>query len=173
MADKITKTQLVDILDKILFEWEYKDIERASIYGEAKLAGFILGACFIDAMAGFYTGLKRENSKKGSGTRFKEFARKYLLKYDAEKLYGDLRCDLVHSYTEGGTYIFTDAKPDLHLKLTPKGKIVLNLEDYLVDLKLAYLGLRNDILHDENIFIKAKQRYLSMHLMGPVVLGKS
>jgi len=51
MTQTLTKEQLVAVLDKYLFEWEYKDIERASVKGEAKLAGFILGACFIDALA--------------------------------------------------------------------------------------------------------------------------
>jgi len=36
------------------------DIEKASISGSAKLAGFILGECFIDAMASFDAGVDRE-----------------------------------------------------------------------------------------------------------------
>lgn len=57
------KKELVSILDQYLFGWAYKQIEQASIHGEAKLAGFILGACFIDAMAGFYAGIDKERSK--------------------------------------------------------------------------------------------------------------
>lgn len=168
----ITKEQLVVILDKSLFEWEYKDIEKASIYGGAKLAGFILGACFIDAMAGFYTGLKLEDSRGGSGKRFKDFTTKYLTNYDAEKLYKDLRCGLVHSYAEGGTYVFTDAnKAGFHFNLTPKGKVILNLEDFLSDLRKAYANLRSDILTNTGIFFKAKDRYLSMYLMGSVKIA--
>lgn len=166
---KITKEQLVSILDQYLFGWAYKDIERASIYGEAKLAGFILGACFIDAMAGFYAGLKKENVKNGSSKRFKDFTTKYLTKYNAEKLYEDLRCGLVHSYAEGGTYVFTDAnKAGFHFNKTPKSKTILNLEDFLSDLREAYNKLRRDILTDNNVFLKAKDRYLSLYLMGPV-----
>ncbi len=58
--ENLTKKQLVHILDDSLFGWEYKDIEKASIYGNAKLSGFILGACFIDAMAGFYAGIDKK-----------------------------------------------------------------------------------------------------------------
>jgi hypothetical protein len=59
MNQKPTKEQLVALLDQYIFGWAYKDIERASVKGEAKLAGFILGACFIDTLAGFYFGINR------------------------------------------------------------------------------------------------------------------
>jgi hypothetical protein len=45
--------ELVEILDKSLLDWAFGDIDRAS-KGEGKLGAFILSACFIDAMAGFY-----------------------------------------------------------------------------------------------------------------------
>jgi hypothetical protein len=167
--ENITKQQLVKILDEYLFGWEYKDFERASVFGEAKLAGFILGACFIDAMAGFFAGLKKEESKNGSTKRFVDFTKKYLPRYSAEKLWEDLRCGLVHSYAEGGTYVFTDAnKAGFHFNNTPGGKIILNLEDFAGDLREAYRNFREDILSDNEIFLKAKQRYLSMGLMGRV-----
>jgi hypothetical protein len=165
MSDE-TNERLVKVLDKYLYGWAYKDIERASVQGNAKLAGFILGACFIDAMASFYSGATKETAKKGSGDRFKNFVQKYLVQYDAEKLWNDLRCGLVHSYAEGGTYVFTDAnKEGFHFDETPRGKIILNLEDFLADLRKAYSSFRKDILRDKEIFLKAKQRYQSMGLM--------
>lgn len=168
-STNITKEQLVETLDKYLFGWEYKDIERASLFGEAKLAGFILGACFIDAMAGFLAGVTKEKVSSGSSDRFKEFIRKYLPKYDSEKFWADLRCGLVHSYAEGGTYVFTDAnKAGFHFNSTSGGKIILNLEDFLSDLREAYKNFRNDILTDNAIFLKVKTRYESMGLMGLV-----
>ena len=169
LEESLTKEQLVRILDNYLFGWEYKDIERTSIHGDAKLAGFILGACFIDAMAGFYVGIDKKSMRSGSGKRFKDFVKKYMPKYDAKKLYEDLRCGLVHSYAEGGSYVFTDAnKAGFHFNTTPRGKIILNLEDFLCDLREAYNRLRHSILNDNKIFSKAKKRYLSMHLMGIV-----
>lgn len=167
--NEISKEQLVNVLDKYLFGWAYKDIERASIHGDAKLAGFILGACFIDAMAGFYSGVTKESVKKESSGRFKDFSKKYLPSYSFEKLYEDLRCGLVHSYAVGQTYVFTDAnRGGSHFSKTSKGTIILNLEDFLGDLRTAYSNFRNDILTDNIIFEKAKKRYLSMSIMGPV-----
>jgi hypothetical protein len=165
----ITKEQLIQRLDAHLYGWAYMDVERASILGTAKLGGFILGACFIDAMASFYSGVDRETSKRDSGMRFRCFVEKYLKAYDAEKLWSDLRCGLVHSYAEGGTYIFTDNnKAGFHMNSTPTGKIILNLEDFCADLRRAYAAYRGDVLIDNELFLKAKHRFESMGLMGLV-----
>lgn len=166
MQKSLTEKNLVSILDKYLYGWAYKDIERASIKGKAKFAGFILGACFIDAMAGFYAGIDKSNYNKGSGVRFKKFVRNYLPKYSRKGLYYDLRCGLVHSYSEGGTYVFTDSnKAGEHLDKTLDGKIILNLEDFLSDLKSAYKKLRSDILSNKEIFNRALRRYNSLGLI--------
>ncbi len=91
--------------------------------------------------------------KNGSGRRFKDFVMNYLPKYNVKKLYEDLRCGLVHSYSEGGSYVFTDAnRAGFHFNTTPKGKIILNLEDFLSDLREAYKKLRHDILYKNEIF---------------------
>lgn len=162
--------KLVKILDAYLFGWEYRQIEQASVQGPAKLAGFILGACFIDAMAGFYGGVVKETASRGSGKRFREFVGEYMPDYKAEDLWRDLRCGLVHSYAEGGTYAFVDDKQLLHLTKTPKGMIVLNLEDFCADLRRAYRSLRQDILTDRKILQKANRRFRSMGIMmaGPI-----
>jgi hypothetical protein len=60
---KMQEEELLEILDKYLLVWAFGDIEWAS-KGEAKLGAFILGACFIDAMAGFYKGIDREEAKR-------------------------------------------------------------------------------------------------------------
>ena len=154
---KLTCDQLVQLLDKYLYGWAYMDIERASVHGTAKLAGFILGACFIDAMASFYAGVDRKAAKTKSGDRFKDFVIKYLSQYNADDLWSDLRCGLAHSYAEGGTYVFTDNnKGGFHLNKTPHGKIVLNLEDFCADLRKAYNVFRNDLLSDRGIFLRAE-----------------
>jgi hypothetical protein len=168
------KNALLKEMDDHLFGWAIGDIEKASVKGSAKLAGFILGACFIDAMAGFYAGIDRKTAKNGSGPRFKHFVEKYLKQYDAQKLYEDLRCGLVHSYSEGGTYVFTDANKDgEHFDKTPRGKILLNLEDFVEDLKSAYQQYRLDLLSDDSLFKKAQRRYLSMKLMMPIDIEDS
>jgi hypothetical protein len=166
MNQKPTKEQLVALLDQYIFGWAYKDIERASVKGEAKLAGFILGACFIDTLAGFYFGINRSMSKNNSGKRFTTFVKKYLKRYNAEKLWEDLRCGLVHSYAEGGTYVFTDAnKAGYHFNKIKDGRILLNLEDFCADLREAYRLYRNDILINDKIYAKALRR-LDMGIMA-------
>jgi hypothetical protein len=164
-----TKEELIYNLDMILFGWAFKDVERAAIHGESKLGGFILGACFIDAMAGFYEGIDKESAKRDSGKRFMNFVEKYLKRYDPVKLWEDLRCGLVHSYAEGGSYVFTDNnRTGFHFDRVPSGKIILNLEDFCADLRTAYCSFRQDILTDDALFARAKYRFSSMGLMGPM-----
>jgi len=158
--------ELVEILDKYLLGWAFGDIERAS--KEAKLGAFILGACFIDAMAGFYKGINRKEAETGSSSRFKDFVKVYLPQYDPEKLWKDLRCGLVHSYAEGGSYEFTHSNSEIHFTKSSRGKIILNLEEFLEDLKGAYNQLREDIMKQQDTFDKAIKRYKSMGLMASV-----
>lgn len=166
------KNALINALDKSLYDWALGDIKRASIEGSAKMAGFILGACFIDAMAGFWAGTY-ERDKGPAGIRFKCFVHKYLSQYDEVKLWKDLRCGLAHSYAEGGTYVLTDGKRGLHRKKHHTGKTILNLEDFIEDLEKAYYKLVEDIRQNNDIFCRAKMRFESMDLMGPVPLHGS
>ncbi len=136
----------------------FQDIDRAS-KGEAKLGAFILGACFVDAMAGFYNGIDRKEAKTRSGLRFKGFVEEYLQQYDSQKLSEDLRCGLVHSYAEGGSYEFTHSQPQLHFMKSSRERTILNLEDFLKNLREAYDGFRKDILSKKDIFDRAKRRY--------------
>jgi len=139
--NELKNGELVRLLDTYLYGWAYKQIEGAAVQGTAKLAGFILGTCFIDAMASFWASVDRETAKTGSGRRFKDFVKKYMSQYNPETLWQDLRCGLVHSYAERGTYVFTDNnKAGFHFDETPRGKIILNLEDFCADLRRAYSG---------------------------------
>jgi len=163
----MTKEEVVNILDSQLFGWEYGDIIRASIQGKAKLAGFILGSCFIDAMAGYYAGIDKKTAKIHSGKRFKDFVQRYLNKYNNLKLWEDLRCGLVHSYAEGGTYVFTDnEKAGKHFENVMGGKVLLNLEDFIYDLKHAYENLRTDILSDTEVYKRAKYTLENIGIMA-------
>jgi hypothetical protein len=113
-----------------LYDMAFLDIKRASA-GQSKMGAFILASCFIDYMAGFITGHKTTNKD------YKQFVKDFLPPlYDPDKLYNDLRCKLVHNYSEGGSYIFVDAKPVLHGKKID-GKVVINLENFIDDLESA------------------------------------
>jgi len=167
MEDKITKEFLINKLDERLLGWPYKNILEINNNTDAKLACFILGACFIDVMAGFYFGIDCESSKKDSGKRFKEFVKIYLTKYDSETLWSDLRCGLVHAYAAGYKYLFVHNKPSYHLYETDKKQIVINLDDFIDDVKHAYDRLIEDIRNDDKIFKNARKRYFEMGLMEP------
>ena len=162
----IQKTDMARILDHV-YNWGFGDIVRASIEGNAKLAGFILGACLIDALAGFYAGVTKETCKYGSGERFKQFVGKYMTRYDANNLWVDLRCGLVHSYASGKSYAFTDAnRAGYHFDKRPDGMTILNLEDFLADIKHAFAEYRKDVLSDDALFVKAETRVGSLGIMA-------
>lgn len=105
------------------------DIKKA-FSGGSKMGAFILCSCLIDAMAGFVKGADTIHRD------FKIFVRDYLPSYRPNELYHDLRCKLVHSYSEGGSYLFTDAKGHLHLQ-NSNGKTLINLENFIDDIENA------------------------------------
>ncbi len=72
-------------------EWAINDIERASIKGSAKTAGFILISCAIDFLTSLYYG---EDSTREHYSQFIDdfFDDKNV--YDGNDLYTSLRCGL-------------------------------------------------------------------------------
>jgi hypothetical protein len=172
----ITRDALLSKMDVGLRDMALGDIKLASRPGDhgdggAKMAGFLLGFCFIDAMAGFYGGRTRQNSKRRGiiGKHFREFVRVYLTGYDPDALYHDLRSGLVHSYAIGDTYVFTHLEhAGKHLETSVTGfgvRTLINLEDFVSDLEGGYEALREDILTDSERFRAAKARYESLGLM--------
>lgn len=165
----VKKDELLEKMNTYLYGWALKDIKRASIDGEAKMAGFILGACFIDALAGFWEGVDKDTCKNNIGDRFKGFIGEYLPQYNQDHLWKDLRNYLVHSYTEGGSYVFTDnEKEGRHFDKHSSGRTILNLEDFYYDLEKAYKNLVKDIEEKEESFLAAKKRYDSMGLIESI-----
>jgi hypothetical protein len=163
-------------MDLGLREMALGDIKRASRPGEkrdggAKMAGFLLGFCFIDAMAGFHGGRTRETATQRGiiGKHFRKFVQVYLTDYAPAPLYQDLRSGLVHSYAIGDTYAFTHlehAGKHLETKDTGLGlRTLINLEHFVGDLEGAYDALREDIRSDSVRFSKARARYESLGLL--------
>lgn len=158
-------------MDKSLFDMALKDIKEASKPDQptgAEMAGFLLGFCFIDAVAGFHAG---RTGNEGIGEHFREFVRGYMKAYDPHALYNDLRSGLVHSYAIGQKYAFTDLeKEGKHLETTHTEQFgqrtLLNLEDFLRDLEGAYRTLCGDICTDPKQFAKARERYDSKGLLS-------
>lgn len=137
MSDSVKINTVIDSLKRCALG----DIKKAST-GGSKMGAFILCSCLIDAMAGFIKGADTERSD------YKNFVRDYLSSYVPENLYNDLRCKLVHSYSEGGSYLFVDAKSHLHLQIN-NGKTIINLENFIIDIENALSGFSRK-LQDSN-----------------------
>lgn len=142
-------------LHEITFALEvmaYGDILRASKC-ECRVGAFILISCFIDYLAGFRSG------KRAIKDDYLGFIEKYFPKeYDPRKIYEDLRCGLVHNYTEGGSYSLTYGHPDLHLK--PDGeRVYLNLENLIRDTEKAMKQFLAEMNALPSLRKKALQRY--------------
>lgn len=141
----VTKEELITRLNEGLGDMALGDIKRAARPGDkerggAKMAGFLLGFCFIDAAAGFYSG-RTKQMQRVIGKHFRAFVTRYMPQYDAAALYHDLRSGLVHSYAVGQTYSFTNLEhAGKHLETTQTGfgmRTLLNLEDFVDDLEQA------------------------------------
>lgn len=169
----LTVEDLLAKMDFSLRDMALEDVKRACKPGNpkdgAKMGGFLLGFCFIDAAAGFRAGRTKE-MRGVIGPHFREFVGAYMPRYDAAALYDDLRNGLVHSYTVGETYSFTDreqAGKHLETKTFSFGRrTLLNLEDFVSDLEKAYEALREDVRTNPDRFAKAKRRYESNSLLS-------
>ncbi len=162
---------------------------RKALKGGPDLAIFILGSCFIDAMASFYYGVTKEmlneESKadadteklrtdypgyKGASNRFVGFIKKYLptiyLCGKGQDFFSSSRCGLIHSYVErDAKYAFISGRNDCHGKKTIGGQIIINRETFVDDLENVYKKFINDIRCDNELFVRAKRRYDSLKLM--------
>ena len=149
---------IIDHIKYVLHDMAFLDIKRASS-GNAKMGAFILASCFIDYMAGFVCGHQTRMKD------YEDFVLHYLPSiYHPSKLYKDLRCGLVHNYSEGGSYWFKDNKPELHGQ-TANGKIIINLENFIEDLEKALRKLLQEIQSDPSKKQKAIARYNSIGLL--------
>jgi hypothetical protein len=125
-----------------LRQYAYGDIEKGYA-GGSRMGVFILCSCLIDAMVGFSIG------KKSNGPEYIKFINKYLDKYNGKNLWNDLRCKLVHSYSEGGSYNFIESKPDLHLKKY-ENKININLENFISEIDQVLRNFETKARNSEN-----------------------
>lgn len=149
---------IIDLIKNALYNGAFLDIKKAS-FGKSKIGAFILGSCFIDYMAGFVCG--RETKPKD----YKDFVSHYLPPiYNPSKLYKDLRCRLVHNYSEGGSYWFKDNNSELHGKVID-GRTIVNLENFIDDLENAFNKLLEDIQFDPLKKQKAIDRYNSVGIL--------
>jgi hypothetical protein len=168
----LTEEELLARMDRGLLDMALADIKWACKPGEqegAKMAGFLLGFCFIDATSGFHAGRTKQNMKGNNRKHFTAFVMKHMPGYQSGLLYDDLRNGLVHGYTIGDTYAFAHLERDgkhFETKTTGFGmRTLLNLEDFVSDIEKAYNSLREAIRTEPTQFQKALARYESMGLL--------
>ena len=149
-----TPDLLVVLLDKSLYEMAFRDILAIREKKVASMSCFVLLSCFIDYLSGYYSG-----SKKTTKRYFLEFCERYLPRYDANVLYKDIRCKLVHQYTEPRSLIFSDSSKREHLGKY-QDRLIMDLDTFIEDIESAWLEYRSDIMKDEQIYKKALKRYL-------------
>jgi len=156
--ERMMDQAIIGHLKYALYDMAFLDIKRASS-GKSEIGAFILASCFIDYIAGFVCG--GETKPKD----YKDFVRDYLPPvYDPSKLYKDLRCRLVHNYSEGGSYWLKDNQPQLHGQIV-SGRTVINLEDFIDDLEDAFHKFMKKIQSDPTAKQKAIDRYNSIGLL--------
>jgi hypothetical protein len=140
---------------KISLNRALADIKKA-FEGGSIVGSFILGSCFIDAMAGFKYG---QDGRMKLGKVYREFVGEYLEDYDKVALYYDLRCQLLHNYSEGGSYEFIHNHPDLHLQYHDKKRKFINLENFIHDLENAMVKFFIELENSEVTKANAMKRF--------------
>jgi hypothetical protein len=158
------KKIFIDSLWNSLHDMAFLDIKKASA-GNAKMGAFILASCYIDYLAGFRYG---KNSK---GLDYVRFVKEYFTdKYDASKLYQDLRCKLVHNYSEGGSFAFTDNHPERHNVKIPDGRIMLNLENFVDDIETVLNKYFQELRTDDEKYKLAQNRYSKLGILTIITM---
>lgn len=100
---------------------------RSTIEAGLEMAPYILISCAIDFLTTFWVG------GDSSGTRYQDFVATFFDGYDAENLYAEIRCRMVHNLTVGQRAIICWDEPDVHKCTTADGTVVLNLEQFFAD----------------------------------------
>lgn len=133
----------------------------------------ILAVCFVDTLAGFYSGY--DGKLRGNKKRFEKFVEKYLTKHK-EYLY-DLRCNLTHSFSNTvANFIFVDNKEftkafgsNLNILSLP----VFSIDTFKLDLESAFNSYFNDFFKNTEIDIQTnfQIRFNSFGILQDSVIG--
>ena len=144
----MSEDQIIDQIIHSFLKYNLRDIQEINNNKlDFTIAEFILCSCFIDQISGF-----RYNKEK-VGERYRDFVQEYLPQYNSIKLYEDLQNKLVHNYSICNFYGLTRNAVNLHLQ-NVNGKIIINLENFIEDLKVAFdryiFQLKNDAIIRQN-----------------------
>ncbi len=135
---------------------------QKTIDNEMGAAAYILISCAIDCLASFWCG--RDSKEKG----YRDFIDKFFDGYDADYLYKDLRCRLVHNYTLGENLIMCWGEANIHKSLTAEGKTVINLEQFFVDFKQAKSLYFCQLRFDSDLQVKLANRWYEVGILSPI-----
>jgi hypothetical protein len=149
MTDKRTKEQTIDHIVNSLTCYNFGDILK-SRERPILIASFILCACFIDQLSQYRYGTKVKN-----GPKFVQFIKEYFdVRYHslAQRLYGSLRCTLLHNYSTNSTFTLSDGLRDRHLTpYNPEQGTLLNIDEFIKDIKAAFESYVNHLRKDNAV----------------------
>lgn len=153
-----------------LFIDEFESYFEQQVIGEIQkaidngmgAAAYILISCAIDCLASFWHG------KDSKEKIYKEFIDTFFVGYNANHLYKDLRCRLVHNYTLGEKLIMCWDEADIHKSRTDDGKVVINLEQFFEDFKQAKDSYFAQVRHDRDLQVKLANRWLDVGILSPI-----
>ena len=168
MAKVRTRDEYLQIFRKVvtkvkysLENWDFEDINLAS-RGGSKRGAFILGSCFIDHLSCFYFG------HSSTSSNYACFVDRFLPMYNGQNMYTDLRCKLVHNYSLGNQYALTHNRSKLHLKKDIDGKILINLKNFITEIKQAKEQYFAELKNDEQLQINFAKWYINGGVLVPV-----
>ncbi len=172
------KAYIDEHFDRII-EWAIGDIKRCCKMNPdgtcddkgALVGAFILWTCAIEYFGGLYTGYTTPGA---SNARIKEFVKKYMPKYDPDKI-ADLRWSLQHYYSPHHFVLYHEnnlaANKDLHLTSTSRG-ILLHLGWVIKDLKEGVQSYYKDLKDKDSLKIKLWRYYKKQLPLMPVKVEK-
>ncbi len=163
-------TNLIDRMKKSLYDFALKDIKVSQKNG-APMGAFILASCLIDCLAGFRYGISGTPGEVGEN--YKNFINTYFEgKYDGQSVYKNIRCKLVHNYSEGGGYYFSNTG-DLYHNVIYDGKTNIILDNFIQDLELAMNRYFTELISRDELQSIAKDRMDKLSLIEHHVIQGS
>jgi hypothetical protein len=158
------------IYDVPLFINEFESYIDQQVIGEIKkaiknnmgAAAYILISCAIDCLASFWS------NEDSTGSIYKAFIDEFFDGYNAEHLYKDLRCKLVHNYTLGENIIMCWGEASIHKSRTSKGDTIINLEQFFEDFEKAKNRYFERVRLDRQLQVNLANRWLSDGILSPI-----
>jgi hypothetical protein len=138
---------------------------------------FVLVHCTILGLSGFYAG-----AKDTGGDTYRQFVADFFPNgYEPDKLWKDLRNNLVHAYTITRSYALAHKHHEMHLAQLkgakssrtgiPSDFIVLNFEDYLDDFEKAASIYFGKAEHDPDLLLKLYAGMKGWRMTPILILG--